>query len=121
MQKLTDLEREAIGAIIADNPEYQAVLTLQFHSAVVESRTNSGGGFYTALSMPASVPSVVLPGGPLRTKTYASVAGLEYGLGFLLFFTNGQMDLLEGHSIGVEDTSNLNLERPEFALVQYAP
>ena len=41
---------------------------------------------------------------------------MEYGLGLLLFFEDGRMSLLEGYSVGGENTSELDFEQTDFSI-----
>lgn len=115
MSQLTDLERDAIAAILAEKPEHLAVLNHQLRSVVVEKRENTGGGFFTTLSVSARAPAVILSG-PLGLNVYASINGMEDGLGLLLFFEDGRMSLLEGYSVGGENTSGLDFEGIAFSI-----
>jgi hypothetical protein len=119
MLHLTNLERDAIAHILAEDPEYRAMLDHQLQSVVVEKRENTGGGFLTTLSVPESTTAVVVPS-PLGMNVYASVDGMEYGLGLLLFLEDGRISLLEGYSVGGEDTTVLDLERVAFSMTSKA-
>jgi hypothetical protein len=85
----------------------------------VGKRENSGGGFFTTINVsgdtiPVSGPAV------LGNKTHARVAGLEYGLGFVLFLKDGRLNLLEGFAWGPESTVGLDLGDLQFE-IYYQP
>lgn len=115
MTQLTELERAAIEAIVAEKPDYFGPLSEQLQSAKVEKRENTGGGFFTTISVSSLAPAAIVSS-PLGLNVYASVDGMEYGLGMLLFFEHGRMSLLEGYSIGGEDTSAIEFEGAAFAI-----
>jgi hypothetical protein len=115
MPQLTNLEREAISAILAERSGHLSVLNDQLESVVVESRENTGGGFFSTISVSSLVPSVVVSS-PLGVEVYASIEGMEYGLGLLLFFEQGRMNLLEGYTVGCEDTSTIDFEHIAFRI-----
>lgn len=115
MAQLTDLERAAISAIMAEKPDCLATLNEQLQSVVVEKRENTGGGFFTTISVSLLAPAANISS-PFGLNVYASIEGMEYGLGMLLFFENGQMSLLEGYSIGGEDTSGIEFGQVAFAI-----
>jgi len=115
MMQLTELEREAIEAILAEQPGHIGSLREQLESLVVEKRENTGGGFFTTISVSALAPAAIVSS-PLGLNVYVSVDGMEYGLGMLLFFAHGRMSLLEGYSVGGEDTSAIEFSQVAFAM-----
>lgn len=114
MLHLTDLERDAIGRIVAEAPEYRVMLDHQLQSVMVEKRENTGGGFLTTLLV-AEATTIEIPS-PLGLNVYGSIDGMAYGLGFLLFIENGLISLLEGYSVGGEDTADLDFERVAYTI-----
>jgi len=115
MTRLTKLERAAIEAILAEKQDHFDPLSEQLQSVTVEKRENTGGGFFTTISVSPSTPAVIISS-PLGSNVYTSVNGMEFGLGMLLFFEHGRMSLLEGYSIGGEDTSAIEFEQVAFAV-----
>ena len=115
MTQLTELERAAIEAILAEKSDHFGVLSEQLQSVTVEKRENTGGGFLTTISV-SSLARAAIVSSPLGLNVYASVDGMEYGLGMLLFFEHGRMSLLEGYSVGDEDTSPIELRQVAFAI-----
>ncbi|KQN09777.1 hypothetical protein ASE85_02220 [Sphingobium sp. Leaf26] len=115
MTQLTKLERAAISAILAEKPNFLSPLREQLQSVVVEKRENTGGGFFTTISVSSTAAPAILSS-PLGLNVYANVDGMEYGLGMLLFFEHGRMSLLEGYSVGGENTSAIKFEQVAFAI-----
>ena len=84
-------------------------------SVAVGGRENTGAGFYTDL-----VPDRerYLPIGfqsPLG-DAFAYIDGLEHGIGFLVFLTDGYPTLLEGYSLVGEDTSKIDFGTANFTI-----
>ncbi|WP_420143726.1 hypothetical protein [Sphingobium sp.] len=115
MTQLTELERAAIEAILAEKPEHFGPLSEQLQSVTVEKRENTGGGFFTTISV-SSLAQAATVSSPLGLNVYANIDGMEHGLGMLLFFERGRMSLLEGHSVGGENTSAIEFGTVAFAI-----
>ena len=115
MPSFTELEKSALHAIFSETPDLAASLERQLQNATVTARENTGGGFYTDVSVSADAPTVAGPK-MLGDTTFARVQGLSYGLGFLLFMKDGRMNLLEGYAIGPENTTPIDLETVPFTI-----
>ncbi|GAA4009435.1 hypothetical protein GCM10022280_02860 [Sphingomonas swuensis] len=113
MNTLTPLENAALTAIFNETPELAAELEEQRKAAEIISRENDRGGFFTYFSVPErlALSEEYLP---LGDNVYAAVEGLEYGLGFLLIIRDGRMHVLDGYTIGVEDTGPIDFETAAF-------
>jgi len=109
MYDITPLERAVLDAIAAQVGS--ASLSGQIAAAQVMSRENTGAGFYTVFAIDDDAPSDDLahPVGNVG----AEIAGLELGMGFLLWLKSGVIVELEGCSYE-EDTSGLDFERVGF-------
>ena len=79
----------------------------------VAARENTGPGFYTTLDVPRGSPikGVASPLGDV----FATVVGLQHGMGFLLWLRDGHIHQLEGYSYE-ESTSGLDFERVAFVI-----
>ena len=115
MTTFTKLELAALHSIFAETPELAPQLDRQLAVATVTERENSGGGFFTTMTVSeeacvADSPRV------LGYETQAHVVGLEHGLGFVLFMKNGRMHMLEGFAWGPESTASLDLHRLQFEI-----
>lgn len=115
MSNFTNLELAVLRAIFIETPQYEDGLAVQLAKASVTDRENSGGGFFTTISVATAIPRVASPQ-VLGHKVYANVEGLAYGMGFVLFMEDGYLNLLEGYAFGPENTDSLNLETVSFSI-----
>ncbi|MBS0475570.1 MAG: hypothetical protein JSR28_10575 [Proteobacteria bacterium] len=113
MSKFTALELAALDAIFLETPDLNEALRRQLRFARVVKRENSGGGFFTDISV-APDASALACDRVLGKTTRAKVAGLSWGMGFVLFMDHGKLSLLEGYAFAPEDTSALDLEDLTF-------
>ena len=113
MTTFTELELAALHSIFSETPELASELERQLAVATVTERENTGGGFFTTIAVADDALRV---SGPevLGYETQARVAGLEHGLGFVLFMEDGRLHLLEGYSWGPESTAPLALADLKF-------
>jgi hypothetical protein len=86
----------------------------------VTQRENTGGGFFTSLALQGENHSPVSLRSPLG-DAWVKVEGLRYGICCLLLLTNGYPTLLEGYSVGGEDTSQINFNLVKFVLRRGPP
>jgi hypothetical protein len=113
MTAFTDLELAALKSIFSETPELASELERQLTAATVVERENNGGGFFTTISVAPDAPKASSPK-VLGYETQARVAGLEYGLGFVLFMEDGRLHLLEGYAWGPESTAGFDLTDLKF-------
>jgi hypothetical protein len=113
----TPLEHAALLTIFTETPEFADSLRYQLEGASVENRENTGAGFFTTITVPASSERVACPT-VLGNRTHTRVYGLKYGLGFVLFMQDGRLHLLEGYSCGDDDTTNLPLFGLTFQITE---
>ena len=92
-------------------------LEAQLSTAILESRTNTGAGFYTAFTVGRS-SSVPIGGDRLRTGPAARIDGLQRGMGFILWLRDGYVALLEGYSYE-ESTIEIDFERAGFEILKW--
>jgi len=109
------LEWAALRAIFAETPELAPLLTAQAEQATVTKRENTGGGFFTDISV-AGDWEPIRSKSPLGDNVFARVEGLEHGLGLLVFLEEGRLHLLEGYSVAGEDTQPLAFESVAFEI-----
>ena len=83
--------------LAGDGPTLEQ-LRRQLEVATVSSREHSGVGFFTNFEVPAelrlSFNTLHLEG------VEATIAGLQYGAGFVVFISDGVIDCLEGFTYG---------------------
>ena len=115
MSTLTPLENAALTAIFNETPELSPALEEQRKAAKVISRKNDRGGFFTYFSVPEqlAIPEEYLP---LGDNVYAAIDGLDFGLGFLLIIRDGRLHLLDGYTVGPEDTGPIDFETAAFKM-----
>jgi hypothetical protein len=110
----TPLERAVLDAILEIHPSDKSALECQLASAIVTNRENTGAGFYTEFNARHET-SVALSGERMRSGPTATVQGLEHGMGFILWLTDGFADCLEGYSYD-ESTAEMSLENTVFEI-----
>ena len=120
MTKFTELELAVLHSIFLETPELAPALEQQLAVARVAKRENTGGGFFTTMSIEGDPPKVIVSD-VLGFDTQARVKGLEHGMGFVLFTKEGLIHLLEGFSWGPESTATLDLQSLEFEIYKQAP
>jgi len=94
---LEPLEAAVLEMLLAGEHPVLAALRAQLAGATVKSRDFSGVGFFTEFALgPHAVPT------PVRSLRFgdvvATVTGLKYGAGFLIFVDDGLLGTLEGYS-----------------------
>jgi len=90
-------ERDVLGMLLDGKHPVLSVLRSQLLLCQVESREQTGSGFFTNLI----VPRTCSPVSPSRLQigdVFAEMAGLKYGADLTLFVSDGYMDFLEGTS-----------------------
>ena len=112
--EFTPLEQAILRAICESHRADRAVLEAQLSTARIQSRENTGAGFYTNFTVDPIAP---IGGERERDGPDAKVEGLEYGMGFLLWFENGYAHSLEGFSY-MEDTTEIAFETVAFEIIQ---
>jgi hypothetical protein len=113
MDVLSPLERAVLDVIALQVSEVGNVLAGRQGQVHVTARENTGAGFYTTIDFPHGSPiKLASPLGDVG----ASIDGLQYGMGFLLWLRDGRIYQLEGYSYE-ESTSDINFERVAFGVV----
>jgi hypothetical protein len=91
----TPLERAVLSAICEMHAADRPALEIQLASATVRRRENTGAGFYTEIDVEHG-DDAAIGGERLRNGPEAKIIGLDYGMGFILWFKDGYADSLEG-------------------------
>jgi hypothetical protein len=115
MRSLSDLECAVLREIARQVPDHTRALESQLAEVRVVARENTDAWFFTTLSV-ASVPTAEGLKSPVG-DVGATVAGLQYGMGFLLWLENGLIHILEGYSYGEDGTTDLDFETVSFNAV----
>src|SRR5262245_4143233 len=92
--------------LLGGNHGILRTLSEQVAGAAVTKRDLTGVGFFTYFEVAPSVHRLHHPGRLIIDDVHASLADLEYPLGFLLFVENGVIDVLEGFAYGDEWPAN---------------
>lgn len=116
MSAFTPLEHAALAAILDEMVEHRAIIEQQLDHAVVLSRENTGGGFFTDLEAGTRTESLDRKVAPLGQRVWMGIDGLDYGLGMILHLREGRASLLEGYAVGAEDTSKIDFAHVRFAI-----
>jgi hypothetical protein len=95
--ELTALERQVIATILAPDHPVMDALRRQLDAGTVAAREFTGVGFFTTLVVADGVEAAPVT----RTRLHlgdvaATIEGLEHGAGFVLFVSDGVLDVLEG-------------------------
>jgi hypothetical protein len=112
MLRLTKLEQAALDEICRLQFDGREVLERQLVTAEVARRENSGAGFFTYLAVDRTTA-------PFRTgrqvlgRVAANVEGFQQPILFLLFITDGYVDMLEGATVG-DSTVGIDLANLKF-------
>jgi hypothetical protein len=61
MMAFTELELAALHSIFSETPELASTLERQLTVATVQERENSGGGFFTTISVAEDAPKAKQP------------------------------------------------------------
>lgn len=98
MSTLNVLEKAVLERLLAGDHEILVALRAQARHMRINSRKQTGAGFYCNFEVPAEISPINGPQNFELDDVDASIDGLEYGAGFLLFVRNGRMSFLEGYS-----------------------
>lgn len=98
MAELTALETAVLDVLLRDDLPQYASLREQVRTSKVRLREMTGVGFFTQFTISPEAP--LLPGSPSFElgDVAGSAAGVQHGLGFLLFVRQGKITGLEGYT-----------------------
>ena len=119
MRPLWPIEREVLEITAAEYPGSAEVFRRQINAVQVISFENSGAGFFSNLEVAPEAP-------PLSEKSpldgvYGSVLGVEEGMGFIVFLTDGRLSMIEGYCNGGGPTTDIDFSRVVFGLMPWRP
>ena len=102
MTDLTSFERAVLSELLAINTVPNSIRS-QLSHVRVSRREESGVGVFVHLFVPPEVIHEGVEGFNQQLGgVFVDIPGLRYGLGFVLFVTNGVLDMLEGYTFGDE-------------------
>src|SRR5262245_2232042 len=111
---LKDVEKKVLEMLLSGADDRLAVLRRQLDCATVSSREFSGVGFFTHFSVAPSVPRLAGSHRLVLGDVYAEVTGLEHPSGFLLFVTEGAIDMLECFTFNDQWPDDAELRRAYY-------
>jgi hypothetical protein len=97
---LSVFERSVLTELLEGEHPILRILRTQLDGAHVTSREFTGAGFFSDLAVPTSVEKVPYAGRFAFGDVQATIFGLEYGAGFVLFVDQGYLSFLEGYAYG---------------------
>jgi hypothetical protein len=104
-----------LRTIFAETSQFADGLAVQLTGASVAELANTGGGFFSTISVAADIPQIPSPR-ILGHEIYARVEGLTHGMGFVLFMKDEYLNQLESYAVGYENTASLNLATVNFTI-----
>lgn len=117
MSAFTSLEQTALAAVLDEMIEERGIVQEQLLHAIVLSRENTGGGFFTEIEIGHSACELDRQSGPLGYNVFIGVDGLEFGLGMILHLKEGRASLLEGYAVAPENTLAIDFAHVRFELI----
>ena len=95
--ELIMLEKDVMEMLLQGENSVLAMLYQQYLISTVKKRELTGVGFFTTFVVPERISSVTNESFTLG-DVVAEADGLKHGVGFVLFVTNGIIDMLEGYT-----------------------
>jgi hypothetical protein len=119
---LTPLEMAVLREHVKQLPRKDAAaLAEQIAAISVRSRENTGAGFFTYFVYRSSPPLHKVRTDTKKCHVTATINHVRDALGFILWMRDGYIDCLEGHTLAMDSTANLDLARTEFELSSAPP
>ncbi len=115
--ELNRIERAALEAFSTTYGDDIVGLRQQLQSVSVDARENTGGGFFTDISVADSAGPVTCPS-PLD-RLVVRIDGVL--LEFLLFFETGKAHLLEAYAVEGVATDEIDFDTAPFGDITLAP
>jgi hypothetical protein len=113
---LTPLEMAVLREHVKQLPRKDsAALVEQIDAISVRSRENTGAGFFTYFVF-KSPPLHKVKTDMKKCHVTATINDLSNALGFILWVKDGYVDCLEGYTLAMDSTADLDLAMAEFEL-----
>jgi hypothetical protein len=112
MEGLNDFEQAVLDKLLAGDHPVLLALRAQAERARMTSREFSRVGFICEFEVPPDVPPLPPRSDVAFGDVHASMDGLEYGAGFVVFVREGRLAALEGYTYEEpwpEDVRNVEL------------
>jgi hypothetical protein len=98
----------------------QAALNEQIDVIAVRSRENTGAGFFSYFVFKVQ-PLHKVKTDTKKCQVTATINRISDALGFILWMKDGYVDCLEGYTLSMEHTADLDLAAVEFELTSAPP
>ena len=100
MKEFTKIEKKTLEMLLDGDDSMLANLRRQLEVVIVSTREISGSGFFTHFILPqTSMVSAINPDANFKIgDVNATIEGLNFGAGFLLYVENGVISMLEAYS-----------------------
>lgn len=99
MIDLIQLESSVMNKLLDGNHPVLEALRAQARSATIEERKQTGAGFSIKFKLPKDAVRAPMQDGRFHIgDVEATISGLKNGAGFVLFISDGKIDMLEGYS-----------------------
>jgi hypothetical protein len=117
----TQLESAILDAICESELENPAGLKMLLDSAELTERDNTGHGFYTRFDVSRDRPALSPKSNPLDGPI-AHMVDLGEGMlmGFLLWFSDGYPNCLEGYQYGDKSGKTVDLRQRDLAALDFS-
>lgn len=103
---------------VEEYPASADAIRLQIGSARVVAFENTGGGFFSNLVIAENVPPIT-DKSPLEGGN-AIVSGMEYGVGLLIWVSEGRLSTIEGYSNAGEPTVHIDFSDVSFEIAPWS-
>lgn len=117
---LSPLEHDALEELCRYWTRDYPALPRQVDAVCCTARENTGNGFFTDLHVDPDQVTALTGPSPINGH-FVRVDGLQYAIGLILFFKDGYLNLLEGYSVGGEDTSEIDFSTASFGKITRQP
>jgi hypothetical protein len=118
MRPLWPIEREVLEITAAQYAGSGEVIRRQIDTVQVVAFENSGAGFFSSLTVADDAP-MLSEKSPL-SGAYGSVLGVEQGMGFIVFLTDGRLSMIEGYCNGGGPTTDIDFSRAVYGLMPWS-
>lgn len=104
--KPTELEEAVMNMLLEGDEPVKKTLLNQWRNSRITKREHSGVGFFTYFNVLDTIPRVTEQRKNFTSddlddiEVIARVPELSNGIGFALFISDGQIDMLEGYTFG---------------------
>lgn len=119
MRALWPIEREILELAASEYPAVGAALKQQIESVRVVSFENSGSGFFSHLVVADDAP-LLTEASPLDPG-HGTVAGIENGMGFCVFLTDGRLSMIDAYCNADESTAGIDFSTAVFQVMSWGP